>query len=212
MIDYGLYIVTDEKLSNGLTHSQISGLAIKGGANVIQLRDKSMVGRDLLDTAIKIRRMTEETDVMFIVNDRLDIALLSKADGLHVGRSARSRPICKRIAPEDLIVGASACTVEEAMNAERDGADYIGLGPIFTTTSKVDAEPACGLGTLRAVKEVVTIPVIAIGGIDLMNVSSVIKAGADGIAVISAVVSQKDVTGAARELKRQIIDSKAKKW
>ena len=86
MIDYGLYIVTDEKLSNGLTHSQISGLAIKGGANVIQLRDKSMVGRDLLDTAIKIRRMTEETDVMFIVNDRLDIALLSKADGLHVGR------------------------------------------------------------------------------------------------------------------------------
>ena len=153
--------------------------------------------------------MTEANNVMFIVNDRLDIALLSKADGVHVGRLHVPVRSVRRIVPKDLIVGASACNVEEAKDAERDGADYIGLGPIFTTTSKLDAEPTCGLETLRAVKEEVTIPVIAIGGIDLMNVSSVIKAGADGIAVISAVVSKKDVTGATRELKRRITDAKA---
>jgi thiamine-phosphate pyrophosphorylase len=201
---YGLYVITDEKLSKGLTHPQIASLAIAGGADVIQLRDKTCDCAYFGRCATEIRDITKKAGVSFIVNDRLDIALQTGADGVHLGQEDMPLKFARRVAPKGFVIGISAGTLEEALEAERDGADYIGLGPVFSTTSKDDAGAVCGLDLLREVKARVSIPVVAIGGIGMHNAAGVIAAGADGIAVISAVVSQDDVTGAARTLKRII--------
>ena len=203
-MEHGLYVITDEKLSRGLTHAEIARRSIAGGADVIQLRDKTCDCGYLRRCADDIREMTKEACVPFIVNDRLDIALQSGADGVHLGQEDTPLKFARRLAPEGFVIGVSAGTLEEALAAERDGADYIGLGPLFPTASKSDAGEACGLGLLREVRSRVSIPVVAIGGIGAHNAADVITAGADGIAVISAVVSQDDVTAAARRLKEII--------
>jgi len=200
----GLYVVTDEKLSNGLTHSEIARLALEGGADVIQLRDKEMEGRKLLGHALQIRKLTRKTGALFIVNDRLDIALASKADGIHLGQEDMPVRAARKLCPKRFIIGVTAHDVAESVRAEKEGADYIGLSPIFQTGSKSDAGTACGVAMIRNVKAKVWIPVVAIGGISLSNAREVLDAGADGLAVISAVVSHKDVTGAARRLKEII--------
>jgi thiamine-phosphate pyrophosphorylase len=211
MVEYGLYVITDEGLSKGLTHAEIARMAIAGGADVIQLRDKRMDSKALTRCALEIRELTKKAGVLFIVNDRLDVALAAGADGVHLGQedmpARAARPLC----PPGFIIGVTAGTLEEALRAERDGADYIGLSPIFHTSSKDDAGPACGLDIIREVKNRISIPVVAIGGIGPSNASDVIGAGADGIAVISAVVSQDDVAGAARRLKAIIEEAKHRK-
>lgn len=201
---YGLYVITDEKLSQGLDHVEIASRALAGGADVIQLRDKSCDCSYFGRCAQEINALAREAGALFIVNDRLDIALQCGADGVHIGQGDISLKFARRVAPKGFIIGVSAGTLEEAMEAERDGADYIGLGPIFTTASKDDAGPCCGLDLLRGVKAKVSIPVVAIGGIGLHNAAEVLAAGADGLAVISAVVSQDDVIAAARNLKELI--------
>ncbi|OPY30347.1 MAG: Thiamine-phosphate synthase [Methanocella sp. PtaU1.Bin125] len=201
---YGLYVITDEQLSKGLTHPEIARRAIAGGADVIQLRDKTCDCAYLRRCAAEIRDITKNAGVTFIVNDRLDIALQASADGVHLGQEDTPLKFARRVAPPGFIIGVSAGTLDEALAAERDGADYIGLGPVFPTASKCDAGAACGMGLLREVKARVSIPVVAIGGIGPQNAAEVIAAGADGIAVISAVVSQDDIAGAARALKQII--------
>lgn len=200
-MEYGLYVITDERLSKGLTHVEIARRAIAGGADVIQLRDKTCDCAYFRSCADDIRHIANEADVPFIVNDRLDVALQSHADGVHLGQGDIPLKFARRMAPKNFIIGISAGTLREALDAERDGADYIGLGPVFPTASKDDAGEACGLGLLREVKSRVSVPVVAIGGIGPRNATDVIAAGADGLAVISAVVSQEDVTAAARRLK-----------
>ena len=199
--EYGIYVVTDESLSRGLSHTQIAERAVAGGADVIQLRDKRLEGRKLLEHARAIRKLTRKAGKLFMVNDRLDIALASGADGVHLGQEdmplADARPLC----PKGFLIGVTVHDVEEAVRAGKEGADYVGLSPIFTTGSKRDAGNACGLGMLKAVKRAVSIPVVAIGGIGPGNARSVLDAGADGLAVISAVVSQPDVKAATRKLK-----------
>lgn len=209
-IRYDLYVITDEGLSKGLTHTQIARLAIAGGADIIQLRDKQLSSKEMVRCALELSRMAKKASVPFIVNDRLDVALVSGADGVHLGQDDMPAWQARKISPPGFIIGVSAGTVEEAIQAERDGADYIGFGPVFPTTSKNDAGPACGIDILKQVKDSVSIPVVAIGGIGLSNAGQVLSAGADGIAVISAVVSQDDVMGAARQLKRLISDIKSK--
>jgi thiamine-phosphate pyrophosphorylase len=199
--EYGLYIVTDEKLSKGLTHTEIARRAIAGGADVIQLRDKTCDCNYLRKSAEEIRDIARSAGVPLIINDRLDIALQWGADGVHLGQEDTPLKFARRVAPKGFVIGVSAGTLQEALVAERDGADYVGLGPIFPTASKSDAGEACGLELLREVKSKISIPVVAIGGINALNAAAVISAGADGIAVISAVVSQDDVTAAARNLK-----------
>jgi thiamine-phosphate pyrophosphorylase len=199
--EYGLYVVTDEGLSKGLGHTEIAERAVEGGADVIQLRDKRMEGRALMEHARAIRRLTKRAGRLFIVNDRVDVALASGADGVHLGQEDIPLRDARAIAPEGFIIGVTVHDVAEAEEAERGGADYIGLSPIFLTGSKSDAGAACGLGTLREVKARILIPVVAIGGIGPSNAREVLEAGADGLAVISAVVSQEDVSAAARELK-----------
>ncbi len=201
---YGLYVVTDEALSRGLSHTQIAERAVAGGADASQLRDKKMEGRKLLEHARAIRRLTRKAGKLFMVNDRLDIALASGADGVHLGQEdmalADARPLC----PKGFLIGVTVHDVQEAVKAQKDGADYVGLSPIFTTGSKSDAGNACGLEMLRKVKRAVSVPVVAIGGIGQGNARQVLEAGADGLAVISAVVSQPDVKSAARDLKALI--------
>ncbi|MBM4248127.1 MAG: thiamine phosphate synthase [Euryarchaeota archaeon] len=199
--DWGLYVVTDEGLSRGLSHTQIAHQALAGGADVIQLRDKGLDGRALLGQALAIRDLTRRAGKLFIVNDRLDVALASGADGVHLGQEDLPLAAARPIAPRGFLIGVTVHDVWEAREAERGGADYLGLSPIFATGSKSDAGKARGLGTLRKVRRAVSVPVVAIGGISLANAREVLEAGADGLAVISAVVSQPDVEEAARRLK-----------
>jgi len=203
-----LYIVTDEALSNGLSHTEIARQALLGGADAIQLRDKTRPARELYGAASEIRALPEQAKALFIVNDRIDIALAAGADGVHLGQDDLPLPAARRIAPEGFLIGISAGSVGEALRAERDGADYIALSPVFTTGSKPDAGPGSGLAVLRNIRSAVSLPIVGIGGIHRGNVREVVLAGADGIAVISAVVSQPDIAAAAREMKSLIHQAK----
>ena len=206
MRDYSLYVLTDEHLSRGKSHVELARLAAEGGADVIQLRDKHLESRQLYETALEISKICRQHDVLFIVNDRVDIALAAKADGVHVGQGDIPAAVLRKFVPPDFIIGVSAGTAEEALRAEKDGADYVALSPVFDTSSKDDAGSGRGIEELKKMKQAVSIPVLAIGGINKDNIKEVIAAGADGAAVISAVVSQEDVTAAAASLKRVITE------
>lgn len=201
---YDLYIITDENMGLQRTHAEIAELAIAGGADVIQLRDKSCSSRELTEIARTLRVITRRTSTLFIVNDRLDVAIVSGADGVHIGQGDMRCDVARQIAPPGFIIGVSVSNLNEALQAERDGADYVALSPTFSTGSKQDAGPGRGLTILREICRHVSVPVIAIGGIHKGNVSEVIAAGADGVAVISAVVRSADITAAARDLKNLI--------
>ncbi len=201
---YDLYVITDETLAGGLLHAEIARRAVAGGADVIQLRDKTLDCRKLARIGQEIRAATNPAGALFIVNDRLDVALACGADGVHLGQEDLSPDVARQLAPPGFIIGVSVGNVDEALVAESAGADYVVLSPTFDTGSKADAGPGHGLDRLRSIRNAVRIPVIAIGGIGPGNVKEVIRAGADGVAVISAVVSAPDITQAARNLKSLI--------
>jgi len=195
-----LYVITDEGLAGGLPHAVMAERAVEGGAGVIQLRDKTCSLRDLVRIGREICAITRRAGVTFIVNDRFDVALACGADGVHLGQGDLRCDTVRQIVPAGFVIGVSVGSVEEAVDAEQGGADYVALSPVFSTGSKEDAGPGHGLEMLRAICDSVRIPVIAIGGIGPDNADSVIDAGAGGVAVISAVVSQPDITAAARHL------------
>jgi thiamine-phosphate pyrophosphorylase len=199
-----LYVITDVKSARGLAHAEIARRAVSGGADVIQLRDKTLPCRDLLIEAYEIREITRDAGVLFIVNDRIDVALAAEADGVHLGQDDLPARDARRIAPPGFIIGVSVGGVTEAVVAEDAGADYVALSPTFSTASKENAGSGHGLGILRDICSSVSIPVIAIGGINPRNVSGIIAAGADGVAVISSVVGEVDIAGAARQMKALI--------
>ena len=206
---YVLYVITDETIAGGLTHAEIAERAIAGGADVIQLRDKVCGSRKLCQIGRALRTITLKTGTLFIVNDRLDVALTCGADGVHLGQDDIRADVARQIAPPGFIIGVSVGTIDEAIRAEQDGADYLALSPVFSTASKNDAGPGRGLIVLREIRRSVSVPVIAIGGITMDNVREVITAGADGVAVISVVVGSKNITAAAQELRKRISESKA---
>ena len=207
-MSYDLYVITDESLAGGLPHAEIARRAVAGGADVIQLRDKTLNCRELASTGREIRKITRRAGALFIVNDRLDVAIACGADGVHLGQGDISPGVARQLTPPGFIIGISVGSVEEATRAEKEGADYVALSPTFSTGSKTDAGPGHGLVCLLEIRNVVSIPLIAIGGITLENVQEVVRAGADGIAVISAVVSAPDITGAARTLQARIAQAK----
>lgn len=207
-LDLDLYVVTDRALSKGIGHLEVSRRAVAGGADVIQLRDKELSSRDMYELAVEMREVVHRMGKMFIVNDRLDVALASNADGVHLGRDDLPVSAARSIAP-NLVIGASVGSVEEASEAEGDGADYVAVSPVFDTPSKGDAGPGHGLEVLLLVRRAVSIPVIGIGGINRFNAAEVIGSGADGVAVISAVVSQADISTAAKELRAVVREAKA---
>jgi thiamine-phosphate pyrophosphorylase len=207
-MSYDLYVVTDERLSKGLSHVQIAVQAAKGGADVVQLRDKHMPSKRLFEVAVEIKEELIGTGAILIVNDRVDVAIAARADGVHLGQDDLPLRSVREMAPSGFIIGVSVGTVAEAMAAERDGADYISLSPLFDTYSKHDAGTGHGLGRLREVRQATALPLVAIGGVNARNLCQVIEAGADGVAVVSAVVSQDDVCSAARSLKDEVLRCK----
>ncbi len=182
-----LYVIPDRKIGSPLSLVEQARLAIEGGATAIQLRDKEADGGELLEIARAMAALCRESKVLFIVNDRLDVALLSGADGVHVGQSDLPADEVRRQAPRPFIVGASAHTPEEAQKAEADGVDYLGVGAVFGTGSKDDAK-VIGLDGVRAVATVARVPLVAIGGITIENLPDVMRCGMDGVSVISAAV------------------------
>jgi len=210
MMRYDLYVITDERIGRGRSHVELARRAVAGGADVIQLRDKNLSGRDLFDAALAVREITADAGALFIVNDRLDVALAAGADGVHLGEHDLPIGEARRLAPPGFIIGASVGSVATAVSARAEGADYVALSPTFSTGSKDDAGAGHGLAMLAAVRAAVPLPLVAIGGITAANLGEVITAGADGVAVISAVVGEDDVTAAARELRSRIAAAKAK--
>ncbi|WP_292519030.1 thiamine phosphate synthase [Methanoculleus sp.] len=209
-MEYDLYVVTDEKIGRGRSHTELAARAVAGGADVIQLRDKNLSGRALFDAALAVREITADAGALFIVNDRLDVALAAGADGVHLGAGDLPIREARRIAPPGFIIGASVGSAATAVGAAAEGADYVALSPTFATGSKNDAGPGHGLMMLAEIRAAVALPLVAIGGITAANVGDVIAAGADGVAVISAVVGEDDVTAAARNLRSRIVAAKAK--
>ncbi len=206
MVDWGLYVITDAKLSRGRSHLEVIRAAIAGGATVVQYREKEGTTRQMMEEARALRELARQAGVPFIVNDRVDIALAVDADGVHVGQDDMPAPLARKLMGPEKIVGVSVDNLEQALQAERDGADYVGAGPIFATPTKPDAAPPIGLEGLAEICRQVSIPVVAIGGINETNAAAVIAAGAAGVAVVSAVVAAPDVEAAARRL-REIVDT-----
>jgi thiamine-phosphate pyrophosphorylase len=199
------YVVTDATLSRGRSHVEVAREAMRGGADIVQLREKDAPSRVLYEIAEEIRRLARDAGVAFIVNDRVDIALAAGADGVHVGQEDLPATEARRLIGPERILGVSAASLEEALFAERDGADYIGFGPVFEARgTKPDAGPPRGLELLAGVCARCALPVIAIGGINHGNVDRVIAAGAAGVAVISGVVGARDIAAAVRDLKQRI--------
>ena len=196
-----LYAVTDRHWLGNQTLLEQVQEALDGGATCIQLREKQLDEENFLKEAIEIQKLCKEYHVPFIVNDNVDIAKTMHADGIHVGQSDMEALDVRKELGKDVILGVSAQTVEQAKKAEAHGADYLGVGAVFPTGSKDDAEYVSD-ETLKAICEAVSIPVIAIGGITQDNVKELAGSGIVGIAVISAIFAQKDITQATKDLKQ----------
>ena len=195
----GLYVVIDTEWLKGRSHIKITERAIAGGAKVIQLRCKERSAREFLSIAGDLKKVCSEKDILFIVNDSLEVALAAAVDGLHVGQDDLPAAVARKLLPIDMILGCSVSTVDEAKKALADGADYLGVGAIFRTATKESAE-AVGTERIKEIKKSVNLPMVAIGGINKDNLKEVIKAGADAAAVISAVLGAEDVEKATRQL------------
>ncbi|AOY77453.1 thiamine phosphate synthase [Clostridium formicaceticum] len=199
-IDYSLYLITDRYLVGNKNFFDAVAKALKGGVTLLQVREKNVSSREFYAISSKLKEITRQFDVPLIINDRLDIALAVDADGLHIGEDDLPIEIARKLLGNNKILGYSASTVEEARYAEKMGANYLGTGAVFPTDSKKDAGAAIGLDKLREVVESVNIPVVGIGGISPQNIDAVKSAGANGIALISAILSQEDTYKAAKEL------------
>jgi thiamine-phosphate pyrophosphorylase len=195
----GLYVIIDTAFLKGRSHRDVAGQAIRGGAKVIQLRDKEHGIREFLMEAQELKELCAENNILFIVNDSLEVALAADADGLHLGRDDLPIETARRLLPLDKIIGGSARTIEEARKAKESGADYLGVGAMYATATKAAAE-VVGPGRIKEIKNTVDMPVVAIGGINESNLSEVMKAGADAAAVISAVMGAENIEKAARRL------------
>lgn len=202
---FDLYVVTDSDLSKGRSDAEVARLAYEGGADAVQLRMKHADGKEMLEQARAIREVADEYCRFFFVNDRVDIAIASGADGVHLGQSDIPLEVARDLMGETVVIGISVDNVEQAVAAAEGGADYIGVGSIFNTSTKPDAKQGVGLGAIYEIRKAVDIPIVAIGGINRGNIQDVVRAGADAAAVVSAVVAQDDISGAAHELRNLIL-------
>jgi thiamine-phosphate pyrophosphorylase len=199
-----VYVITDRALARGRDEVAIARAALRGGATALQLRGKQQDARPLCELGRALLRATREAGALLIVNDRLDVALAIGADGVHLGQDDLPCAEARRIAGPGLLIGVSAESPRLAAAAERDGADYLGTGSVYATSSKADAGEPIGLAGLAEVVAATRLPVVAIGGIGPANAAACVAAGACGVAVISAVVAAEDPEAAARELARVV--------
>jgi thiamine-phosphate pyrophosphorylase len=199
-----LHVITDIDLQDRFSHVELAKMAIAGGADTIQFRQKSGATRKMIETARLMKHLCARAGVTFIVNDRFDIAIASGSDGVHLGQDDFPIPLAREILGGSKIIGGSAVTLEEAQKCLEEGADYVGFGPVYPTASKADVGPVTGIDLMKEVMDKVPLPLIAIGGVNTDNAPEVIQAGAHGIAVISAVCCQQDPEQATRELFRAL--------
>ena len=203
-----LCVITDTRQGSGRDHLEIARAALVGGAEMIQLRDKTGSLRELLPQACAIRLLCRSHGALFIVNDRLDLALAAEADGAHVGQEDLPAAEARRLLGPNRILGVSTHSVDQALAAREAGADYIGFGPMFPTGTKKTGYSPRGPAILREVRNAVSLPILAIGGITLENVGVVIAAGATAPAVISAVVGAAGIAAAAAALRQRVLAAK----
>ncbi len=199
-----VYVLTDRGLSRGRSEQETVQAAIAGGATAIQLRWKSGPLQEALAVGRELRQMCGDAGVMFVVNDRVDLALAIEADAVHLGDEDLPVPEARRIVGDDMVIGYSPATLVDALQGERLGADYLGVGPVYGTSSKLDAGMAVGTRRIVEVVRSVSIPVVGIGGISAENAAPVIQAGAAGVAVISSVVAADDVRAATVDLAQAV--------
>ncbi len=199
-VDYSLYLVTDRELMNALSLKEAVESAIQGGCTLIQLREKTASSLEFLNIAQSVKRVTDRYNIPLIINDRVDIALAVNAAGVHVGQRDLPAATVRRILGPDKILGVSASTLKEAKKAQADGADYLGVGAMFPTGTKTDAH-LVSMDELRHIRKDVSIPIVVIGGINKTTVPQFIGTGINGLAVVSAILSARDIKAAAGELK-----------
>ena len=198
-IDYTLYLCTDRDLMSSATIEENVELAIKGGCTVIQLREKNCSSKEFYDLAVSVKKITDKYNVPLIINDRVDIAMAVDAAGVHIGQSDLPADVVRRIIGDDKIIGVSTAKLEEALKAVKDGADYLGVGAMYSTNTKTDARPVT-MEELKEIRKNVDIPIVVIGGINMNTLGNFKNMGIDGLAVVSAIVAQPDVEKAAKDM------------
>jgi thiamine-phosphate pyrophosphorylase len=199
-LDLRVYVITTSLPRLGRDHASIAEAAVRGGASIVQFRDKTMDNAEFARTAERILQIARPAGVPLIINDRVEIAIAIGAEGVHVGRHDAQVRDLRRALPSNMVVGGSATSLDEALEASDAGADYLGVGPVFPTGSKADATPPIGLDELTKICRAVRQPVVAIGGITCENLKQVIEAGVAGAAVIAAVAEAPDMERATAEL------------
>ena len=200
-INYGLYLVTDRDALKGKDLIRTLEEAIAGGVTVVQLREKNATSLEFYQIATQVKALTAKHGIPLIINDRLDIALAVDADGVHVGQSDLPASVVRKIMGAHKLVGVSTANLEEALKAQAEGADYIGVGALFPTNTKTDTRWVT-LEQLEDIKKALNIPIVGIGGIQEKNVGAVREAGIDGVAVASAILAADSVKEAAAKLKK----------
>ena len=207
--DYRLYLVTDRNCLQQQTLEQAVEQAILGGVTLVQLREKAIASKEFYERALRIKAICHHYNVPLLINDRVDIALAVEADGVHIGQSDLPCRVVRQILGKDKIIGVSARTAKQAIQAQADGADYLGVGAMFATSTKQDAKTV-SVETLNDIRQSVSIPIVAIGGINHTTLPALQQAlqaadtSIDGVAVVSAILGQKDVKLASQQLKEMI--------
>ena len=198
-----LYLVTDSDLLKGRDFYKCIEEAMKAGVTMIQLREKEADGKEFLEKAIRLRELTKKYDVSFIINDRIDIAMLCDADGVHVGQSDIDTMSVRKLIGENKIIGVSVRNVEEAVKAKKDGADYLGIGAMFSTSTKLDAKNV-SFDTLNEIIKEVNMPFVLIGGINLDNVHNLKMFNPDGYALVSGILGATDISSRVKLWKSEL--------
>lgn len=208
VFDLSLYLVTDRNLSLGRSLEEVVSEAVKGGVTMVQLREKDASTREFYELSMKMKQILSSHDVPLIINDRLDIALACDADGLHIGQSDMPYAIARKLLGKDKIIGLSVESVQDAIDANDLDVDYIGISPVFNTQTKTDTVGALGLKGIEEIAKISKHPMVGIGGINIQNAADIINAGADGISVVSAIMSAQSPQKAAKELREVIVKTK----
>lgn len=202
-IDYSLYLVTDRSLLKGRKFTEVIEEAIIGGVSLVQLREKCASSLEFYEVAKEVKKITDKYNVPLIINDRIDIALAIDASGVHLGQSDIPCSIARKILPKGKIIGVSAHNLKEAEKALKDGADYLGCGAVFNTSTKKDVTTLSYEG-LKEITNNINIPIVAIGGINENNIITLKGSGINGVAVVSSIIGKENVKGASENLKELV--------
>jgi thiamine-phosphate pyrophosphorylase len=192
LVDFSLYLITDRMQTAGRSLPAVVADALRGGLRAVQLREKDLASGQLLELAFELRQLTREYGAKLLINDRIDVALAAGADGVHLGKAGLPVPEARRMLGSERLIGYSAHSADEALQAQLDGADFVTLGPVYPTPSKAQYGEPLGLSALSEAVRVVTIPVFALGGVKQASVAEVLSAGAHGVALISAIMAAPD--------------------